>query len=130
MKHYRSFPLSLQKEMERRKLTMDSEIDRAMQELKVKSMLRQSGIIKKRVYCTLTLMYLVILLPFIQKYFTSLWSGTSFLRCLESHKDTFYRFINHERFNWRTFVYLSATRIMALCDFDFLRLKKCGKPFY
>jgi IS4 transposase len=123
MTQYRSFSLSLQKEMERRKLSMDSEIDQAMREVKMKSMLHHSGIMKKRGYATFSLLYLVILLPFIQKYFTFLWSGTSFLRYFEAHKDTFYRFLNNERFNWRAFVYLLATRLMALLDDVPLRQK-------
>lgn len=123
MKQYKLFSLSLQKEMERRNLSMDSEIDQAMQELKIKSILRHSGIVKKRGYSTLTLMYLIILLPFLKQYFTFLWSGTSFLRYFEAQKDTFYRFLNQERFNWRMFVYLLATRIMALFDDVPLRQK-------
>ena len=47
----------------------------------------------------------------------------NFLRSLETHKDTFCRFINHERFNWRTFVYLLAAKITALCDDEPLRQK-------
>ncbi len=123
MKQYKSFSLSLQKEMERRKLSMDSEIDKAMRDLKIRSMLRASGVTKKRGYATLTLLYLIILLPFIKKYFTFLWSGKSFLNYFEAQKDTFYRFLNNERFNWRVLVYLLATRIMAIFDDSPLRKK-------
>jgi hypothetical protein len=116
MKQYKSFCLSLQKEMQSRDLTMDSEINKAMGELKIKSMLHASGITKKRGYGASTLLYLVILLRFIKKYFTFLWSGKSFLNYFDAQKDTFYRFLNNERFNWRMLVYLLATRIMAKSD--------------
>jgi hypothetical protein len=32
---------------------------------------------------------------------------------IDAQKDTYYRFINHERFNWRKFVYFLALKVIA-----------------
>lgn len=113
MKYNKSFSLSLQKEIEKRDIGMDSEIDKAFRELKIKSLLSRCGITKRRGYVTISLLYLIVLLPFFKKSLTSLWSEKSFLNSFEAHKDTYYRFLNHERFNWRWFVYLLVTRLIS-----------------
>jgi hypothetical protein len=114
--HHKSFSLSLQKEMEKRNLSMDSEINKAFKELKIKSLLRRSGIMKQKGYPTITLLYLVVLLPFLKKYLSSLWLDNCFLKHFDAQKDTYYRFLNHERFNWRAFIYVLVSRVMARCD--------------
>jgi IS4 transposase len=116
MKHSKAFSLSLQRELEKRQLAMDSEIHKAFNELRIKSLLHLSNIRKKRGYLTITLLYVVLLLPFMRKQLSSLWSNDLLVRYLEARKDTYYRFLNHERFNWRKFVYLLAFRVMALVD--------------
>lgn len=75
MKHNRTTSLSLQKEMEKRNLSMDSEIYKAFKELKIKSLIRQSNIIKQKGYLTITRLYLVILLPIFSKasYLSLVW---------------------------------------------------------
>ena len=116
MEHNKSFSLSLQKEMEKRDLSMDSEINKAFKELKLKSLLRSSGIKKHKGYPTISLLYLIVLLPFFKKYLSYLWINNCFIKQYEAQKDTYYRFLNHERFNWRTFIYFLALRIIARCD--------------
>ena len=100
MNHNRSFSLSIQKEMEKHNLSMDSELNKAFKELRIKSLLRRSGITKHKGYPTITLLYLVVLLPFFKKYLTSLWIDNAFIKQFDVQKDTYYRFLNHERFNW------------------------------
>ena len=116
MTHHKSFSLSLQKEMDKRNLSMDSEFNKAFKELKIKALLHRSGIKKHKGYPTITLLYLVVLLPFFKKYLTSLWLNNAFIKHFDAQKDTYYRFLNHERFNWRKFIYLLALRVMARCD--------------
>jgi len=123
MNHNRSFSLSIQKEMEKRNLSMDSELNKAFKELRIKSLLRRSGITKHKGYPTITLLYLVVLLPFFKKYLTSLWIDNAFTKQFDAQKDTYYRFLNHERFNWRRFIYLLAFRVMAQCDEAALKQK-------
>jgi hypothetical protein len=116
MNHHKSFSLSMQKEMDKRNLSMDSELNKAFKELKIKSLLRRSGIRKQKGYPTITLLYLIVLLPFFKKYLNSLWLDNAFIKHFDAQKDTYYRFLNHERFNWRRFIYLLALRVMARCD--------------
>ena len=123
MKHHKSLSLSLQREMETRNLAMDSEILKAFQELKITSLLRRSAIIKRKGYVTFTLLYLIILLPFLKKYLTSLWLQGFLIYRIEAQKDTYYRFLNHERYNWRRFINLLVTRLLAMIDDVPLRQK-------
>jgi len=123
MNHHRSFSLSLQKEMEKRNLSMDSEIKKAFKELGIRSLLHRSGITKTKGYPTINLLYLTVLLPFIKRYLSSLWLDHGFFKHVEAQKDTYYRFLNHERFNWRKFIYFLALRVIARCDEVPLRQK-------
>lgn len=116
MNHHKSFSLSLQKEMKKRDLSMDSEINKAFRELKIKSLLHRSGIMKQKGYQTISLLYLLVLLPFLKKCLSSLWLSDCFLKHFDARKDTYYRFLNHERFNWRILLYLLASRIIVKCD--------------
>jgi hypothetical protein len=111
MKNNKAFSLSLQKELEKRNLSMDSEIHQALKELKIKSLLHPTGITKQKGYSAITLLYLLILIPFFQKCLTALWYSNFFSNYLNAHKDTYYRFLNNERFNGRKLVYLLAVRL-------------------
>lgn len=88
--------LSLQREIEKRNLPLDSEILAALRSLKVRSLLGQSGIMKARGYPTVSLLYWLLLLPFIMKRTTFLWSGNTMA---DAGKDAWYRFLNNECFN-------------------------------
>lgn len=123
MKHLTAFSLSLQRQMEKRQLAMDSEIKKALSEIRIRSLLHQSNIRKMSGYGTISLLYIVILLPFMRKHLSSLWSNDILLRYFLARKDTYYRFLNHERFNWRKLVYLVACRIIAIVDQAPLRKK-------
>lgn len=116
MNYHKSLSLSLQREIEKRNLAMDSEVLKAVDDLKISSLLRRSAITKQKGYVTFTLIYLIILLPFLRKCLTSLWSPGTLIYRIEAQKDTYYRFLNHERFNWRRFVYLLVTRLITMTD--------------
>ena len=77
MDYNKSFSLSLQKELQKRNLDMDSEINKAFRELRMKSLLNRSGIAKRRGYVTITLFYLIVLLPFLRRSLTAFWSQES-----------------------------------------------------
>jgi len=110
-----TFSLSLQKQIQNENIAIDTEIGRAFDELNIKSILRRSGILKKRGYATITLLFLVALLPFLKKKLTDFWNCKCLQNQIDAKKDTYYRFLNHERFNWRKFVYLLAHKVIALC---------------
>lgn len=113
MSYDKPLSLSLQKEIEKRNLTLDSEIHTALQALRIKSLLCRSNIMKRKGYTTVSLLYWFLLLPFIMKRTTFLWTGNTFL---DAKKDTFYRFLNNEYFHWRAFIYRLVLKMIALSD--------------
>lgn len=116
MKHDTRLSLSLQKEIERRNLALDSEMQKTLRALKISALLSRCGIVKQRGYVAIALLYWLLLLPFVVKRLSGLWSERTASRIFEARKDTYYRFLNNERFNWRTFIYRLAHRIIAVCD--------------
>jgi hypothetical protein len=94
-------------------LSLDSEIHPALQALRIKSLLCRSNIMKAKGYATVSLLYWLLLLPFIMKRTTFLWTGNAFL---DAKKDTFYRFLNNEYFHWRSFIYRLVLKMIALSD--------------
>jgi hypothetical protein len=113
MQYDKPLSLSLQKEIEKRKLSLDSEIHTALQVLRIKSLLCRCNIVKTKGYTTVVLLYWLVLLPFIMKRTTFLWTGHTFL---DAKKDTFYRFLNNEYFHWRDFIYRLVLKMIALSD--------------
>ena len=111
-----TFSLSLQKQIENQKVSIDTEINRAFQELKFRSILKRSGITKTKGYAPVSLMFLFVLLPFLKRKLTEFWSSQCLENQINAQKDTYYRFINHERFNWRKFVYFLALKVIAHSD--------------
>ena len=114
MNHHKSFPLSFQRELAKRNLAMDSEINKAVKELNIRSLLCQSGIRKQKGYRPITILFLIVLLPFLKKSMTAYWSEENLSSSIEAQKDTFYRFLNNERFNWRRLVYLLAIKLISM----------------
>jgi hypothetical protein len=110
-----TFSLSLQKQIDRQNISIDSEINRAFQELQFRSILKRSGILKQKGYATITLLFLIVLLPFLKKKLTDFWNCRCLQNQIDAQKDTYYRFLNHHRFNWRKFVYLLALKVIAVC---------------
>ena len=111
-----TFSLSLQKQISNQEIVIDSEINNAFKELKFRSILNRSGIRKTRGYKTITLLFLIVLLPFLKRKLTDLWNSEYLRNTTTGQKDVFYRFLNYERFNWRKFVYLLALKVIAYSD--------------
>lgn len=116
MKSINTFSLSLQKRIQNQNVSIDTEINRAFQELKFRSLLKRSGITKNKGYAAISLMFLFVLLPFLKRKLTDFWSSRYLENQIEARKDTYYRFINYERFNWRKFVYFLALKVIAHSD--------------
>ena len=116
MNNNTTFSLSLQKQIEERKLNLDSEIDTAFNALGIKTLLHRCNIMKRKGYETFTLLYLFILLPFLKKFMSCLWAEDYCARQINARKDVYYRFLNYECFNWRKFVYYVALKILSVCD--------------
>jgi IS4 transposase len=84
-----------------------------LQSLNVKSLLCRCNIMKRNGYTTAALLYWLLLLPFIMKRLTFLWTGNN---ALKAGKDAYYRFLNNEYFNWRAFIYRLALKMIVICD--------------
>ena len=108
-----SFSLSLHKQIKNQTISIDTELHRAFGELKFRSFLKRSGINKNRGYATISLMFLFALLPFLKRKLTEFCSSQCLENQIDAQKDTYYRFINHERFHWRKFVYFLALKVIA-----------------
>jgi hypothetical protein len=111
-----SFSLSLQKQIQNQSVSIDTELNRAFRELNLRSLLERSGITKHKGYATISLMFLFVVLPFLKRKLTDFWSSRCLENQIDAQKDTFYRFINHERFNWRKLVYFLALKVIAHSD--------------
>lgn len=116
MKYNTPFFLSLQKQFANKKTIVDSEINRAFNELHFKTMLNRCGITKNRGYSTNSLLFLIVLVPFLKRKLNDFWNSEYFQNQVNARKDAFYRFLNYERFNWRKIVYLIAVKIIAAFD--------------
>lgn len=111
-----TFSLSLQKQIQNQTVSIDTEVNRAFGELKFRSLLNRSGITKQKGYDTISLLFLFVLLPFIKRKLTDFWSCQCLENQIEAQKDAYYRFLNHERFNWRKLVYFLALKVIAHSD--------------
>lgn len=116
MKNPQSYSLSLEKHFATQTRELDSDFRMAFANLKIGSLLRACGIFKERGINTLHLLFWIILVPFLKKSMTSLWLSSHVAKELEAKKDTFYRFLNNERFNWRKLVYKIAIKVIARAD--------------
>ena len=82
MNSINTFSLSLQKQIENQNILFDSEINRAFNELNFRTLLNRSGITKKKGYATVTLLFLIVLLPFLKLH--SAISGTQIILKIRS----------------------------------------------
>jgi len=123
MNSHKTFSLLLQKQIEKHNFSMETETNKALNELNIRSLFHQSNIRKQKGYATISLFYLLILLPFLKQRISWFWSGKCFLNQLNAQKDTFYRFLKHERFNCRKLVYLLALKVIPKSDNVSLRQK-------
>jgi hypothetical protein len=111
-----TFSLSLQKQFAHEPMIDDRQLNRTFSELKFGSLVRRSNIVKKRGCETLTLLFAFVLLPFLKRSLTGFWNCRYLQNYVQAHKDTFYRFLNNESFNWRKLVYLVALKTIAMSD--------------
>jgi len=111
-----AFSLSLQKEIQHKRLCLESEVEKSWSEVGIKTLLHRAGISKEKGFAPSTLLFVLILLPMIKESLTALWSGKYFTRLLEARKDTYYRFLNCEYFTWRKLVTLIVSRMLARLD--------------
>ena len=111
-----TFSLSLQKQIQKNNITFDSEINRAFNELNLKSLLNKSGIVKQRGYSTVSILLLIVLLPFLKRTLFNFRSTNYIQNGLDAQKDAYYRFLNNERFNWRKLIYFVALKIISSCE--------------
>jgi hypothetical protein len=109
-----TFSLSLQRQFDHECIVTDSELNRTFTELRFNSLIKKSNIVKKRGYETLTILFAFVLLPFLKRSIAGFWSCRYLHNYVKAHKDTFYRFLNNERFNWRKLVYLVALKVIAV----------------
>lgn len=113
MKTNKSFSLSLQKQIQKSHTVFDSEINKAFNELKLNQILKRSGITKQRGYSTSSILFLIVLLPFLKRTISDFRSTHYIKSGLDAQKDSYYRFLNNERFNWRKLVYLVVIKIIS-----------------
>jgi len=111
-----TFSLSLQKQINQKHILFDSEINRAFNELNFRSLLHRSGIAKTKGYSTISLIFFIVLLPFLKRTLNEFRSTDYIQNGIQAQKDTYYRFLNCERFNWRRLIYLMALKIIASCE--------------
>lgn len=116
MKTNKTFSISLQKQIEKSHTAFDSEINKAFNDLKLKQLLNRSGIMKQRGYSTVSILFLIVLLPFLKRTISNFGSTHYIKSGLDARKDSYYRFLNNERFNWRKLVYLVAIKIISSCE--------------
>lgn len=116
MKKNIAFSLSIQREIEKCRLNMESAVNKSMNELGMRTFLHRSGIQKEKGFAPITLLFALIVLPVIKQSLTALWSGSFFENLIQAHKDAYYRFLNQPCFNWRKLVSLLACREIARTD--------------
>ncbi len=116
MSNITSFSLSLQKQFENNRVFFDSEIDNAFNELNLRSLLSRSSIVKQKGYSTVSILLLIVLLPFLKRTLNDFRNTNYIKNQIDAQKDSFYRFLNNERFNWRKFVYFVALKIISLSE--------------
>jgi len=86
MKKNIAFSLFIQREIEKHPLNVESEVNKSMNELGIRTLLHRSGIEKEKGFPTITLLFALIVLPVIKQSLTALWSGKFFENMLQAHK--------------------------------------------
>lgn len=115
MKSHNTFSLSMQKQIAQKNISFDCELNRAFNDLQFRTLLNRSGIRKQKGYAAISVLFLIVLLPFIKRTLNDFGKTTFITKSIDADKDTYYRFLNHERYNWRRLVYYVAIKIINFC---------------
>lgn len=89
MRNNTSFLLSIQREIKKRRLNLESEMNKSINDLGVKTLLHRAGIEKSKGYPPIALLYVLILLPIVKESLSALWSRKFFNNFITAHKDTY-----------------------------------------
>jgi hypothetical protein len=116
MRKHTPLSLSIQREIEKHRLHVESEIDKSMGQLGFGTLLNRSAIRKQKGCAPGAVLFALMVLPFIKEGVRSLWTKEFYSRLLNAQKDTVYRFLNHCGFNWRKFLALLVNRVLAIVD--------------
>jgi hypothetical protein len=116
MRKHTPLSLSIQREIEKHRLHVESEIDKSMSQLGFGTLLNRSAIRKQKGRAPGSVLFALMVLPFIKEGVRSLWTKEFYSRLLNAQKDTVYRFLNHCGFNWRKFLALLVNRVLAIVD--------------
>lgn len=116
MKNHIPLSLSIQRQIEKHPVMLESEIDKSMGSLGFRTLLNRSGICKEKGYAPIALLFALILLPLLKEGVRALWAKQYCARILDAQKDTVYRFLNNCGFNWRKFITLVVQRVLAIVD--------------
>jgi hypothetical protein len=84
---------------------LDNKIKGLFNLFNLKTLLHRVGIQKSQGFAAYDLLYLWVLHPFFKKTRTVLWSHENLKNKIQAHKDTFYRFVGRENFNWRNLIF-------------------------
>lgn len=84
---------------------LDNKIKGLFDLFNLKTLLHQVGIQKSQGFAAYDLLYLWVLHPFFKKTRTALWSHEDLRNKIQAHKDSFYRFVGRENFNWRNLTF-------------------------
>ncbi len=76
MKNHTLMSLSIQKEIKKQRISAEPEVNRALNELNVKTLLCRSNIKKEKGYSPASLLFVMLLLPLAKMNLTSLWTMT------------------------------------------------------
>jgi len=87
MKKNIALSLSIQREIEKNRLNVESEVNKSMNELGIKTLLHQSGIHKEKGYLPVTLLFALIVLPVIKQSISAMWSGKFFENLIQAQKE-------------------------------------------
>jgi hypothetical protein len=116
MKNDTLLSLSIQREIEKHPLNVESDIATSMARLGFQTLLNRSGICKQKGCPPFSLLFALLLVPFLKETVRALWVSRHCSRILSAQKDTVYRFLNHYGFNWRKLILLLVNRVLTKID--------------
>ena len=86
MKNHTLMSLSIQKEIKKQRLVVESEVNSSLNELNMRTILYRSNIRKQRGYSPVSLLFVMLLLPLSKINLTSLWTSDFYDRFINAGK--------------------------------------------